>query len=305
MSLPRYHYFGTEAFDAVKSGDTSVTTLKLYDGQVEDLEFMRGNCSIEALYVYNCKGLKSLDPIKDNTTITKLFLYGCSIESLEPLFNNTTIRTLDIRDNRHPIDISPLVNSAITKLRINRCGVVSIESLRYNVIVYDLNLHNNRITDISPLEGNCTITKLDLSENPIVDVAPIESMKRIEHLEAYECKIQNADPIFRNQTIEFADISNNHVASIESLRFNTTLDILYAVDNPIPEEHKLSVLLSNVYLTDGSFDYAGVQDGELVEHFRLNRRNLPYRLLTLKDLSYHHLRPSKLFHIITHSFEEP
>jgi hypothetical protein len=286
MVLPRYHYFGTKDFEAVKRGDQSVTELCLYDGQVLDLEFMRENHSVERLCVYNCEGVKSLDPLRNNTTITKLWLHGCSIESLEPLQHNASIRTLDIRDNLHPIDISPLSKTSIKTLCIKRCGMKSLASLQYNTSVVVLDLIDNHITDISPLRDNRAITKLDISENPIEDVSPIESMRSLEWFIAYNCKIRDADPIFRNQTIGFAGMNGNLIESIDLLRFNTSIDMLYISNNPIPKEHRLSALLSNAYVTDSSPDD---DDYDLVGHLRLNRTNLPNRLLTLKNLSFHHI----------------
>lgn len=266
---------------ALSLNDPSIRSITFIDGEVDDLEFLRGNTFVRDVYISNCN-VKSLDPLEDNATITILRIVSCrKLESLEPLRHNTTIHTLDVL----------------------RCNLKSLEPLRHNTTIHTLDVRGNHIVDVSPLEGNCTIKRLDLAENPIVDVSPIESMRSLEWLTVYNCRIQDADPIFRNQTIRLVDMSDNRIASIDLIRFNTTLDTLYVRNNPISEEHKLLVL-SNAYLTDVAFeDEEEDEDRVMWTHLELNDDNLHYRRLTLKILSLCNLRSPKRV-LATHIFEK-
>lgn len=266
---------------ALSLNDPSITSVTFLDGEIDDLEFLRGNTFVQDVYVANCRGVRSLEPLEKNAHIKILRVIGCNIESLEPLRHNTTIHTLDVL----------------------RCNLKSLEPLRHNTTIHTLDVRDNRIVDVSPLEGNCTIKRLDLAENPIVDVSPIESMRSLEWLTVYNCKIRNADPIFQNQTIRLVDMSDNHITSIDLIRFNTTLDTLYVRDNPIPEEHKLLVL-SNAYLTDVAFeDEEEDEDRVMWAHLELNDDNLHNRRLTLKRISHQYLQTPKRI-IATHNFEK-
>ena len=78
---------------ALSLNDPSITSVTFLDGEIDDLEFLRGNTFVQDVYVANCRSVRSLEPLK-STRIKILRVIGCNIESLEPLRHNTTIHTL-------------------------------------------------------------------------------------------------------------------------------------------------------------------------------------------------------------------
>lgn len=149
--------------------DPSVTSVTFLNDEIDDLEFLRGNTFVRDVCIINCKNVKSLEPLENNTTVTTLRVSGCGIEDISPLRGNCTIRNLSLSEN--PIvDVSPIESmTSVTWLTIYGCKIQNADPIFRNRSIMLVDIDDNHVTTIDLIRFNTTLDTLYIRNNHIPD----------------------------------------------------------------------------------------------------------------------------------------
>lgn len=136
--------------------NTSLRWISLYDcTQIPDIDFLQDNDTLEYLRLY-ANSIDNIDSMSVNTTL-KTLIVACNecITTLEPLRTNSTLTKLNASYTEIAA-LDPLeMNSTLKVLKINGTRVQSLEPLALNSSLERLDISDTMITDVTPLYG-CT-----------------------------------------------------------------------------------------------------------------------------------------------------
>lgn len=204
----------------------SVTSLSIYDADIEDITPLKALINLTDLYVAKT-GVADISPLSELKNLTILYLINNKIVDVSPLSDLENLTILFLINNEI-VDISPL--SALENLS-------------------QLNLDGNSISDLSPLSGLTNLYWLSLERNEIVDVSPLAGLN-VTDLRLCSNKLSDITPLGELKKIQRLCFSFNPVNDISALRNATTLLQLYAVNCPIddfsPVDHVICLESSTV-----------------------------------------------------------
>ena len=122
-------------------------------------------------------GISDISVLVGLTTLRGLYLAGNEISDISALANLTNLWELNLEDNEHISDVSPLASlDKLAWLRLKECGVSDVSPLSTLALksLKSLDLQDNEITDPSPLAVLPALTWVNLKNNPISDVSSFE-----------------------------------------------------------------------------------------------------------------------------------
>jgi len=191
------------------------------------------------------KDITSLEGIEKCVNLDYLTMGHQRIVNLLPLVNLTKLTYLNLTQNRHIKDISPLA---------------SLTQLRY------LDLDSNEITDISPLVNLTKLTYLNLQLNieiedfsvlvyfenlqelwlansPIKDISFVSELDKLYLLWLAKCDISDITPIANLTNLSLLYLNWNKISDISQLVQLSKLERLYLRDNQIVDISPLENLV--------------------------------------------------------------
>lgn len=219
---------------------TNITTMALYDGEINDVEFLRPLKKLKSLVVARNR-LKNIEPMSGLTQLEGLGLENNEIEDISPL-KDLPLKGLSLSDNEIE-DISVL--SELEEVRhLSLAGnhisnVEVIGNLRHIEALY---LDHNQIEDIRPLTKLSNLNTLMIHNNKLKSVdGELSNWTKLEKLNISDNQLSEFTPLSQVTSLKELDVSHNQISSIETINKLQLLSRININDNNISD---ISPLLS-------------------------------------------------------------
>ncbi len=236
---------------------TELTSLKLSDNKIEDLDFLSSLKKLTTLDLSKNK-ISDVSPLKELTSLRTLHLDGNEIKDFSPLYGLDSLSMLTIGD----MDISQsqlkklkeelpeciiysddakedvveiklggkTFKSNVTELDLSGCDVHDITLLSVCTKLKKLDLSDNSVSDISALVDLPLLTELDLSNNRISDISPLMSLPKLEYLNLAGNRIKSVAALQDISSLTELNLSGNELGSIAAVGRLTNLKTLWMDD---------------------------------------------------------------------------
>ncbi len=236
---------------------TELTSLKLSDNKIENLDFLSSLKKLTTLDLSKNK-ISDVSPLKELTSLRTLHLDGNEIKDFSPLYGLDSLSMLTIGD----MDISQsqlkklkeelpeciiysddakedvveiklggkTFKSNVTELDLSGCDVHDITLLSVCTKLKKLDLSDNSVSDISALVDLPLLTELDLSNNRISDISPLMSLPKLEYLNLAGNRIKSVAALQDISSLTELNLSGNELGSIAAVGRLTNLKALWMDD---------------------------------------------------------------------------
>lgn len=241
---------------------TELTSLKLSDNEITDLDFLTPLQKLVSLDLSNNQ-ITDLTPLSQLRSLRTLHLDDNDIKDFTPLYdlNGLTMLTIGgievsqsqikelktrlpsclIYNDEASTDIIEIslggktFSSDVTKLDLSDCSITDISALSVCSSLEELRLGGNYIRDISPLLDIPKLRVLDLSGNMISDIRPLMSMTTLEHLNLANNDISSITALSQLKQLKELVLSGNDIDGTQSLAKLSSLKILSLKDTGISD----------------------------------------------------------------------
>ena len=237
---------------------TELTSLKLADNDITELDFLRGLTKLVSLDLSD-NSIEDLSPLADLTSLRTLHLDNNEdIEDFEPLYGLDELTTLTITgieigekqleelkealpgciiySEEATIDVVDVklggktFKSDVTELDLSNCGITDISALSVCINLERLNLSGNYIRDISCLVDLPALKSLNLSNNKLSDVRPLMSLTALEYLNLEKNGITSVTALAELSNLKELQLGGNQLKSFVSIAKISSLKTL-GLDN--------------------------------------------------------------------------
>lgn len=262
---------------------TELTSLKLSDNKISELDFMSSLKKLSSLDLSNNK-ISDISPLKKLSSIRTLHLDGNEIKDFSPLYGLDSLSMLTIGD----MDIK---QSQLKKLKeeLPDCIIYS-DDAKEDVIeiklggktfdnnVTELDLSGCDVHDISLLSVCTKLKKLDLSDNSISDISALVDIPELAELDLSNNRISDISPLMSVSKLTYLNLAGNRIKSVAALQDLTSLTELNLSSNELGGIAAVGRLtnLKTLWMDD-----TGLKDASLEELYGL--KNL--KKLSIKDNS--------------------
>lgn len=262
---------------------TELTSLKLSDNKISELDFLSSLKKLSSLDLSNNK-ISDISPLKKLSSIRTLHLDGNEIKDFSPLYGLDSLSMLTIGD----MDIK---QSQLKKLKeeLPDCIIYS-DDAKEDVIeiklggktfdnnVTELDLSGCDVHDISLLSVCTKLKKLDLSDNSILDISALVDIPELAELDLSNNRISDISPLMSVSKLTYLNLAGNRIKSVAALQDLTSLTELNLSSNELGGIAAVGRLtnLKTLWLDD-----TGLKDASLEELYGL--KNL--KKLSIKDNS--------------------
>lgn len=262
---------------------TELTSLKLSDNKISELDFLSSLKKLSSLDLSNNK-ISDISPLKKLSSIRTLHLDGNEIKDFSPLYGLDSLSMLTIGD----MDIK---QSQLKKLKeeLPDCIIYS-DDAKEDVIeiklggktfdnnVTELDLSSCDVHDISLLSVCTKLKKLDLSDNSISDISALVDIPELAELDLSNNRISDISPLMSVSKLTYLNLAGNRIKSVAALQDLTSLTELNLSSNELGGIAAVGRLtnLKTLWLDD-----TGLKDASLEELYGL--KNL--KKLSIKDNS--------------------
>ena len=262
---------------------TELTSLKLSDNKISELDFLSSLKKLSSLDLSNNK-ISDISPLKKLSSIRTLHLDGNEIKDFSPLYGLDSLSMLTIGD----MDIK---QSQLKKLKeeLPDCIIYS-DDAKEDVIeiklggktfdnnVTELDLSGCDVHDISLLSVCTKLKKLDLSDNSISDISALVDIPELAELDLSNNRISDISPLMSVSKLTYLNLAGNRIKSVAALQDLTSLTELNLSSNELGGIAAVGRLtnLKTLWLDD-----TGLKDASLEELYGL--KNL--KKLSIKDNS--------------------
>lgn len=262
---------------------TELTSLKLSDNKISELDFLSSLKKLSSLDLSNNK-ISDISPLKKLSSIRTLHLDGNEIKDFSPLYGLDSLSMLTIGD----MDIK---QSQLKKLKeeLPDCIIYS-DDAKEDVIeiklggktfdnnVTELDLSGCDVHDISLLSVCTKLKKLDLSDNSISDISALVDIPELVELDLSNNRISDISPLMSVSKLTYLNLAGNRIKSVAALQDLTSLTELNLSSNELGGIAAVGRLtnLKTLWLDD-----TGLKDASLEELYGL--KNL--KKLSIKDNS--------------------
>lgn len=262
---------------------TELTSLKLSDNKISELDFLSSLKKLSSLDLSNNK-ISDISPLKKLSSIRTLHLDGNEIKDFSPLYGLDSLSMLTIGD----MDIK---QSQLKKLKeeLPDCIIYS-DDAKEDVIeiklggktfdnnVTELDLSGCDVHDISLLSVCTKLKKLDLSDNSISDISALVDIPELAELDLSNNRISDISPLMSVYKLTYLNLAGNRIKSVAALQDLTSLTELNLSSNELGGIAAVGRLtnLKTLWMDD-----AGLKDASLEELYGL--KNL--KKLSIKDNS--------------------
>lgn len=262
---------------------TELTSLKLSDNKISELDFLSSLKKLSSLDLSNNK-ISDISPLKKLSSIRTLHLDGNEIKDFSPLYGLDSLSMLTIGD----MDIK---QSQLKKLKeeLPDCIIYS-DDAKEDVIeiklggktfdnnVTELDLSGCDVHDISLLSVCTKLKKLDLSDNSISDISALVDIPELAELDLSNNRISDISPLMSVSKLTYLNLACNRIKSVAALQDLTSLTELNLSSNELGGIAAVGRLtnLKTLWLDD-----TGLKDASLEELYGL--KNL--KKLSIKDNS--------------------
>ena len=262
---------------------TELTSLKLSDNKISELDFLSSLKKLSSLDLSNNK-ISDISPLKKLSSIRTLHLDGNEIKAFSPLYGLDSLSMLTIGD----MDIK---QSQLKKLKeeLPDCIIYS-DDAKEDVIeiklggktfdnnVTELDLSGCDVHDISLLSVCTKLKKLDLSDNSISDISALVDIPELAELDLSNNRISDISPLMSVSKLTYLNLAGNRIKSVAALQDLTSLTELNLSSNELVGIAAVGRLtnLKTLWMDD-----TGLKDASLEELYGL--KNL--KKLSIKDNS--------------------
>lgn len=262
---------------------TELTSLKLSDNKISELDFLSSLKKLSSLDLSNNK-ISDISPLKKLSSIRTLHLDGNEIKDFSPLYGLDSLSMLTIGD----MDIK---QSQLKKLKeeLPDCIIYS-DDAKEDVIeiklggktfdnnVTELDLSGCDVHDISLLSVCTKLKKLDLSDNSISDISALVDIPELAELDLSNNRISDISPLMSVSKLTYLNLAGNRIESVAALQDLTSLTELNLSSNELGGIAAVGRLtnLKTLWMDD-----TGLKDASLEELYGL--KNL--KKLSIKDNS--------------------
>lgn len=262
---------------------TELTSLKLSDNKISELDFLSSLKKLSSLDLSNNK-ISDISPLKKLSSIRTLHLDGNEIKDFSPLYGLDSLSMLTIGD----MDIK---QSQLKKLKeeLPDCIIYS-DDAKEDVIeiklggktfdnnVTELDLSGCDVHDISLLSVCTKLKKLDLSDNSISDISALVDIPDLAELDLSNNRISDISPLMSVSKLTYLNLAGNRIKSVAALQDLTSLTELNLSSNELGGIAAVGRLtnLKTLWMDD-----TGLKDASLEELYGL--KNL--KKLSIKDNS--------------------
>lgn len=260
---------------------TELTSLKLSDNKISELDFLSSLKKLSSLDLSNNK-ISDISPLRKLSSIRTLHLDGNEIKDFSPLYGLDSLSMLTIGD----MDIK---QSQLKKLKeeLPDCIIYS-DDAKEDVIeiklggktfdnnVTELDLSGCDVHDISLLSVCTKLKKLDLSDNSISDISALVDIPELAELDLSNNRISDISPLMSVSKLTYLNLAGNRIKSVAALQDLTSLTELNLSSNELGGIAAVGRLtnLKTLWL-----DNTGLKDASLEELYGL--KNL--KKLSIKD----------------------
>lgn len=260
---------------------TELTSLKLSDNKISELDFLSSLKKLSSLDLSNNK-ISDISPLKKLSSIRTLHLDGNEIKDFSPLYGLDSLSMLTIGD----MDIK---QSQLKKLKeeLPDCIIYS-DDAKEDVIeiklggktfdnnVTELDLSGCDVHDISLLSVCTKLKKLDLSDNSISDISALVDIPELAELDLSNNRISDISPLMSVSKLTYLNLAGNRIKSVAALQDLTSLIELNLSSNELGGIAAVGRLtnLKTLWMDD-----TGLKDASLEELYGL--KNL--KKLSIKD----------------------
>lgn len=260
---------------------TELTSLKLSDNKISELDFLSSLKKLSSLDLSNNK-ISDISPLKKLSSIRTLHLDGNEIKDFSPLYGLDSLSMLTIGD----MDIK---QSQLKKLKeeLPDCIIYS-DDAKEDVIeiklggktfdnnVTELDLSGCDVHDISLLSVCTKLKKLDLSDNSISDISALVDIPELAELDLSNNRISDISPLMSVYKLTYLNLAGNRIKSVAALQDLTSLTELNLSSNELGGIAAVGRLtnLKTLWMDD-----TGLKDASLEELYGL--KNL--KKLSIKD----------------------
>lgn len=262
---------------------TELTSLKLSDNKISELDFLSSLKKLSSLDLSNNK-ISDISPLKKLSSIRTLHLDGNEIKDFSPLYGLDSLSMLTIGDMY-------IKQSQLKKLKeeLPDCIIYS-DDAKEDVIeiklggktfdnnVTELDLSGCDVHDISLLSVCTKLKKLDLSDNSISDISALVDIPELAELDLSNNRISDISPLMSVSKLTYLNLAGNRIKSVAALQDLTSLTELNLSSNELGGIAAVGRLtnLKTLWLDD-----TGLKDASLEELYGL--KNL--KKLSIKDNS--------------------
>lgn len=232
---------------------TELTSLKLSDNEITDLDFLTTLEKLVSLDLSNNQ-ITDISPLSQLKTLRTLHLDNNDIKDFTPLYdlNGLTMLTIGgievsqsqikelktrlpgclIYNDDASTDIVEVhlggktFKSDVTKLDLSDCSLTDLSALSVCTSLEELDLSGNYIRDISTLLDLPKLRVLDLSSNMISDIRPLMSITTLEHLNLADNKITSVTALSELKQLKELVLSGNELDGTQGLARLSSLRIL-------------------------------------------------------------------------------
>lgn len=260
---------------------TELTSLKLSDNKISELDFLSSLKKLSSLDLSNNK-ISDISPLKKLSSIRTLHLDGNEIKDFSPLYGLDNLSMLTIGD----MDIK---QSQLKKLKeeLPDCIIYS-DDAKEDVIeiklggktfdnnVTELDLSGCDVHDISLLSVCTKLKKLDISDNSISDISALVDIPELAELDLSNNRISDISPLMSVSKLTYLNLAGNRIKSVAALQDLTSLTELNLSSNELGGIAAVGRLtnLKTLWMDD-----TGLKDASLEELYGL--KNL--KKLSIKD----------------------
>lgn len=241
---------------------TELTSLKLSDNKISELDFLSSLKKLSSLDLSNNK-ISDISPLKKLSSIRTLHLDGNEIKDFSPLYgldslSMLTIGDMDIKQSQlkklkeelpdciiysddakeDVIEIKlggKTFDNNVTELDLSGCDVHDISLLSVCTKLKKLDLSDNSISDISALVDIPELAELDLSNNRISDISPLMSVSKLTYLNLAGNRIKSVAALQDLTSLTELNLSSNELGGIAAVGRLTNLKTLWMDDTGLKD----------------------------------------------------------------------
>lgn len=241
---------------------TELTSLKLSDNKISELDFLSSLKKLSSLDLSNNK-ISDISPLKKLSSIRTLHLDGNEIKDFSPLYgldslSMLTIGDMDIKQSQlkklkeelpdciiysddakeDVIEIKlggKTFDNNVTELDLSGCDVHDISLLSVCTKLKKLDLSDNSISDISALVDIPELAELDLSNNRISDISPLMSVSKLTYLNLAGNRIKSVAALQDLTSLTELNLSSNELGGIAAVGRLTNLKTLWLDDTGLKD----------------------------------------------------------------------
>ena len=260
---------------------TELTSLKLSDNKIDELDFLTPLKKLTALDLSNNK-ISDIKPLKKLSSLRTLHLDGNEIKDFSPLYDIDSLSMLTIGQ----MDISASQLKEL-KAKLPNCIIYS-DDAKEDVIeiklggktfknnVKELDLSGCDVHDITLLSACTKLEKLDLSDNSISDISALVDLPSLKELDISNNRISDISPLMSVPKLEYLNLSGNRIKSVAALQDLSGLTELNVSGNELGSIAAIGRLTNLKTLW---MDKVSLSDADLEELYNL--KNL--KKLSIKD----------------------